>query len=268
MKIAAMETLHCDAGWRNYHFLKITTDDGIVGWSEFDEGFGSPGVTAVIERLAPRLIGEDVTSMSASTRELHCCDPPGRRRRGGAGPGRHRERPARRQGQGIGVPCLHVAGRQRCAGDPALLVALRDVANQSTRMVPAGDREPGRRQGDGRGGRDKGFTALKTNIFDYSDGKPQGWRPGFGAPFAAGANVERDMLRDLRAHLEAFRDGAGPMMRHPARPELQLLDRRLREDLREIADLDMFWIEIDTYNPLRSATSAARARIRSLPARP
>ena len=43
MKVAGLEILRCDAGWRNYHFLKLTTDDGIIGWSEFDEGFGSPG---------------------------------------------------------------------------------------------------------------------------------------------------------------------------------------------------------------------------------
>src|SRR6516165_3868366 len=50
MRVESLEVLRCDAGWRNYHFLKVTTDDGIVGWSEFDEGFGSPGVSAVIER--------------------------------------------------------------------------------------------------------------------------------------------------------------------------------------------------------------------------
>jgi L-alanine-DL-glutamate epimerase-like enolase superfamily enzyme len=43
MKIERIETLACDAGWRNYHFLKLVTDDGIVGWSEFDEAFGPPG---------------------------------------------------------------------------------------------------------------------------------------------------------------------------------------------------------------------------------
>ena len=43
MKVNSLEILRCDAGWRNYHFLKLTTDEGIVGWSEFDEGFGSPG---------------------------------------------------------------------------------------------------------------------------------------------------------------------------------------------------------------------------------
>ena len=54
-QIRSVETLACDAGWRNYHFVKIMTEDGIVGWSEYDEGFGAPGVTAAIERLAARV---------------------------------------------------------------------------------------------------------------------------------------------------------------------------------------------------------------------
>src|SRR4028119_1357893 len=60
MKIERIETLACDAGWRNYHFLKLITDDGVVGWSEFDEDFGPPGLATVIERYAARLIGEPV----------------------------------------------------------------------------------------------------------------------------------------------------------------------------------------------------------------
>ena len=31
--IRSVETLSCDAGWRNYHFVKITTEDGIRDWS-------------------------------------------------------------------------------------------------------------------------------------------------------------------------------------------------------------------------------------------
>ena len=60
MRVAGLEILRCDAGWRNYHFLKLATDEGIVGWSEFDEGFGSPGVGALIERLAGRVVGQPV----------------------------------------------------------------------------------------------------------------------------------------------------------------------------------------------------------------
>ena len=39
-KVKSVELRACDAGWRNYHFVKLTTEDGVVGWSEFDEGFG------------------------------------------------------------------------------------------------------------------------------------------------------------------------------------------------------------------------------------
>ena len=46
--ITGLEVLRADAGWRNYYFLKVTTTDGITGWSEFDEGFGSPGVSGSI----------------------------------------------------------------------------------------------------------------------------------------------------------------------------------------------------------------------------
>src|SRR5437660_10283822 len=57
--VKSVETLSCDAGWRNYHFVKITTEDGIVGWSEYDEGFGAPGLTAAITRLSARVVGKN-----------------------------------------------------------------------------------------------------------------------------------------------------------------------------------------------------------------
>jgi L-alanine-DL-glutamate epimerase-like enolase superfamily enzyme len=76
MKVERLEILRCDAGWRNYHFLKLTTDEGIVGWSEFDEGFGSPGVSAVIERLAGRVIGQPVSDHERIYSELYCVTRP------------------------------------------------------------------------------------------------------------------------------------------------------------------------------------------------
>src|SRR5215472_11796276 len=60
MKIVKVEDLHCDAGWRVNSFLKVTTDEGIVGWSEYMEGYGAQGLTGVILKLAERfLIGQD-----------------------------------------------------------------------------------------------------------------------------------------------------------------------------------------------------------------
>ena len=59
MKLAKIEDLHCDAGWRTFSFLKLTTDDGLVGWSEYTEADGSRGLTGVIRGLAEPLIGLD-----------------------------------------------------------------------------------------------------------------------------------------------------------------------------------------------------------------
>ncbi|MGI9146911.1 MAG: mandelate racemase/muconate lactonizing enzyme family protein, partial [Chloroflexota bacterium] len=59
MKIAHIESLHADGGGRAFDFLKITADDGLVGWSEYNESFGGMGVSAAIDHLAPHLIGKD-----------------------------------------------------------------------------------------------------------------------------------------------------------------------------------------------------------------
>ena len=41
MRIAALETLHADGGWRSLD-VKVTTDGGLVGWSEYNESFVGP----------------------------------------------------------------------------------------------------------------------------------------------------------------------------------------------------------------------------------
>src|SRR3979490_3236291 len=75
-KVRSIELLSCDAGWRNYHFVKIATEDGIVGWSEFDEGFGSPGVGAAIQRLSARLVGQNALQHERIYAELFAATRP------------------------------------------------------------------------------------------------------------------------------------------------------------------------------------------------
>ena len=59
MKVKSYETFKCDAGWRSFSFLKLVTDDGVVGWSEYNESFGSPGLAGVIDALMPNVIDRD-----------------------------------------------------------------------------------------------------------------------------------------------------------------------------------------------------------------
>ena len=94
-QIRSVETLACDAGWRNYHFLKIMTEDGIVGWSEYDEGFGAPGVTAAIERLAVRVVGKNAFQHERIYAELFSATRPAADPRG-PDPSRSRPAPTRR----------------------------------------------------------------------------------------------------------------------------------------------------------------------------
>ena len=59
MKVKSYEIFKCDAGWRAFSFLKLTTDSGPIGSSEYNESFGSPGLSGVIENLMASVIGMD-----------------------------------------------------------------------------------------------------------------------------------------------------------------------------------------------------------------
>jgi galactonate dehydratase len=71
MKIARIEDLHCDAGWRDFSFLKVTTDNGLVGWSEYNESYGGAGLTTTIRRMAETLIGKDPRPTELITATLY-----------------------------------------------------------------------------------------------------------------------------------------------------------------------------------------------------
>ena len=71
MKLTEIETLHCDAGRRNFSFLKLTTDEGLTGISEYNKGYGSHGLTGVIEQLAPLILGSDPRAHERLSQQLY-----------------------------------------------------------------------------------------------------------------------------------------------------------------------------------------------------
>jgi L-alanine-DL-glutamate epimerase-like enolase superfamily enzyme len=102
MKIAKIEDLHCDAGWRKFSFLKVTTDDGLAGWSEFTEGC-HPHHRASADR---------VRSAAGAGNRLNALWPPST--------GDDRRQPARRadienvlwaiKGKALGIPVYELLG--------------------------------------------------------------------------------------------------------------------------------------------------------------
>ncbi len=251
MNVKTLELLACDAGWRNYHFVKVTTDEGIVGWSEFDEGFGAPGVGAVIERLAPRVIGKPVDEHERIHADLYCATRPASGGVVALAMGAIENALLDAKAKHLGVPVYSLLGgkvRDRIRVYWSHCATWR--INHPAHYKPAITDLEGVRA-LGREVREKGFTACKTNIFLYDEAKknPRGYRPGFGSPFAPELNIERDVLRNLVMHLEALREGTGPGVDILLDLNFNAKTEGYLKILRAIAHLDMFWVEIDSFNP-------------------
>ncbi|MCG8562085.1 MAG: mandelate racemase/muconate lactonizing enzyme family protein [Hyphomicrobiales bacterium] len=249
MKVTGVETLHCDAGWRNYHFVKLSTDEGIVGWSEFDEGFGSPGVGTVIERLAARVVGQPVGAHERLYAELYGATRPAAGGVVGEALGAIENALLDAKAKALGVPCYELLGgkvRDRIPVYWSHCATWR--INHPNYYAPAITDLDGVKA-IGREVSEKGFRALKTNLFRYENGKPGPWRPGFSQPFYPELNVDKRLLGDLRMHLEALREGAGPDVELLLDLNFHAKTEGFLKILRAIADLDMFWIEMDSYSP-------------------
>ena len=59
MNISEIRTFHCPADWRRYHFVRVTLENGTIGWSEYDEGFDAVGVTTAINHISRAAAGQD-----------------------------------------------------------------------------------------------------------------------------------------------------------------------------------------------------------------
>ena len=248
MKVTGIETLHCDGGWRNYYFLKLTTDDGIVGWSEFDEGFGSPGISAVIARLRPRVLGQSVMDHERIYAELYAATRPAAGGVVAEGLGAIENALLDAKAKTLGVPCHALLGgklRDRVRVYWSHCATWR--ISRPEFYKPAITNLDGVRQ-IGAEAKERGFGALKTNIFLHDEGAPRGWVPGFARPFYPELNVEKRVLRNLRTHLEAIRDGAGPDMDLLLDLNFNAKTEGYLKILKAIADFDMFWVEIDSYD--------------------
>ena len=259
-RVTELKTLSCSASWRNYYFVKVTTEDGIVGWSEFDEGFGSPGVGAVITQLASRVLGQSVMQHERIREDLHCVTRPGSGGVVGQALGAIENALLDAKAKTLGVPCYDLLGGK--VRDRLRVYWSHCVTWRASRRPHY---QPEITDADGVRAlahevRDKGFTGLKTNIFRYEDGKILGWGSGFGTPFLPELNIDRKILNGLRQHLEIIRDAAGPDMDILLDLNFNAKTEGYLKILREIADLDIFWVEIDTLNPQALAYLRSQSR--------
>lgn len=267
MKIASIEDLHADGGWRTFSFLKLTTDCGLVGWSEYSECGWNRGLTSVIRNMGQVAIGQDPrafakisASLIAQTRmasgglnqqaiaaiENACIDLAAK---SVARPvhalfgGPLRDRIPVYWSHCGSFRAVHGELFEELLGTPPLR-SLDDITKLGKEAVR------------------RGFKAVKTNPVIFAPGGPRMLNPGFspvGLDFRHRA--DNAVIDAIVEQLAAFREGLG-------RDAGLLLDLNFGfrpESLRRIAGAiepyRLDWLEIDLHDPAALATVRREANV-------
>jgi galactonate dehydratase len=248
MRVAALETLFCDAGWRPWIFLKATTDDGLVGWAEVTDSHGSPrGLAGIVEDLAPVVVGKDPRATERIYWELY----------------RHT-----RQSPGS-VIAKAIAGVENALLDikaRALGIPVYELFGGPTRdTIPVYWSHCGTTRARawevtgtpklatyddvaalGREVVGRGFPAFKTNVV-VPGGEPQVLMPGFGE--GGGTLRAEEIVEALVRLLEAFREGTEGAARPIVDLNFNLEPEGLVRVARALEPFDLLWLEVDLFDP-------------------
>ena len=247
--ISDVKTFSCSNSWRNYYFLKITTNDGISGWSEFDQNFGSPGVEAIINKIGHRLIGQSAMNHEHIREDLRNVTRPGSGGVVGQALGAIENALLDAKAKTLEVPAYTLLGGKirdeiRVYWSHCVAYRLRTEHFSPPITDIEGVKQIAAEVGE------RGFTGLKTNIFQYDENdKIVNWAPGFGVTYDPARNVERKTRQNLRRHLETIREAAGPDIDVLLDLNFNARTEGYIEILRDIADLDLFWVELDILDP-------------------
>jgi len=248
VKVAALETLFCDAGWRPWIFLKATADDGSVGWAEITDSHGSPrGLAGIVEDLAPVVVGRDPRPVEGIYWDLY----------------RHT-----RQSPGS-VIAKAIAGIENALLDlkaRALGIPVHELFGGPTReSIPTYWSHCGTTRARawevtgtpklasyddvaalGREVVERGFTAFKTNVVVPGD-EPQVLMPGFGA--GGGALHADEIVSALVRLLEGFAEGTGGAARPIVDLNFNLEPEGCTRVARALERFDLLWLEVDMFDP-------------------
>jgi galactonate dehydratase len=251
MRIERVETLRADAAWRNFSFLKIATACGVIGWSEYNEDFGSRGLSRVIEALSPLILGMDPRASEAIVAKLHVAT---RQARGGLNQqaiaaienalldirGKEAGRPVHALFGGpvrtrIPLYWSHFGTyrvAQRGRGFLPELATYDDLARHAAEVKALG------------------FRCLKTNLLRFRDGRLQPFNPGFGRTEGwPELNWDEALLGDLRRQLRTIREAVGPEFGIMLDVNFHLRTEGFLRVAEAVAPFGLRWLELDTHDP-------------------
>ena len=108
--------------------------------------------------------------------------------------------------------------------------------------------------------RERGFTALKTNIFLFDGGSPELYMPGFGrSPGGPELNPSLRVEEALDKQLAGFRDGTGKDVEFLLDLNFNFKTEGYIRLVRALERHRLMWVEIDSLIHARSPSSDARS---------
>ena len=275
MKIISVTDHHADAGWRVVSFLKIVTDEGLIGWSEFSEARSTPGLTHVIRQLSSHVIGLDpcnTTHVHELLRTITRLTPGGLSAQACAA---------------IENACLDIRGKALSLPVHALLGgAMRldlpmywshcgTARVRHGKYLPPAFAQPLRNLDDvvalGQQVRAMGYSALKTNVILFEEGGPRVHSPGLlqTHPHWPDRLVDEAMLEAVVNHISALRQGAGQDAAIMIDLNFNFRPASTRALCRKLEPLGMAWVELDLHDAselaaIRQSTSVPIASLETI----
>jgi len=251
MKVTALEVLRCDGGWRNFAFLKISTDAGIVGWAEVIDRFGNAGMEHVIAALAPLVVGKDPTRYEAiaALLQVKTRQVTGGLNRQAMGAIENALLDITAKARGLPVYALfggpvreripiywshcgtwHISFHHHI-GVPQM-TSYAELSRHAERI------------------RELGFNAIKTHIHPLIDGRLGRFDPGFGVTEGwPELNPDPTILKAAADTLRAIRAGAGEDCELMMDANFHFRTEGFRRLADAIAPFGIGLLELDTHDP-------------------
>jgi L-alanine-DL-glutamate epimerase-like enolase superfamily enzyme len=267
MRIVAAESLHADGGYRTCSWLKLTTDEGLVGWAEYYDSFSGARIAPLIQDFARSAIGMDPRQVGRVSESLLATT---RLAAGGL---------ATQAIAAIENACLDIAGKAMGVPVHVLLGgALRERVPVywthcgSYRVGPRAafyeslGYAPIRRLEDlatvAKEAVKQGYRALKTNPVFFDKEKPYFFNGGFRiAPGFLDRSIGDRHLHALVDQMAAYREAVGPDVGLMLDLSFSQRTEGYLRIARALEHLDLAWLELDMNDAQSLAFIRANARV-------
>jgi L-alanine-DL-glutamate epimerase-like enolase superfamily enzyme len=257
VKITAIEPITCDGGigGRDFLFVKVTTDEGIVGWGEGYDWHASPSLKEAIRVVGHELIGQDPRRIDYIGRRLWDSGRAGVPERmkviGAIDIALHDIK-----GKWLGVPVYELLGgkyRDRLPLYWSHFASYRAIDPEALGVEPARTLEAWIALVDDV--ERAGFRALKTNLLV----------PGLatGLPPTLDGAIDQARIDAAVTFVGALRDRVGPTMGILFDVGQEYRMGGIVRLARALEPFNLYWLEAEGFDPdaLLSARRQTRTRI-------